>query len=175
MKLPDAESADLVDRWAALLAGLEDDPMSQARQIEWVAKYQVLESLRQRGSLGWDHPKLRAVDLKWTDAEPSRSPFTRLAAHGAVETLFEDREVAWAVEHPPTSTRAYLKGEALWRYPGNVVAANWDSLTLAWNGGQARLSLINPLAGNRTQAEAILAESISAADLVEKLAGVDLS
>jgi proteasome accessory factor A len=173
LRFPDAEAADLIERWSALLDGLRTDPLSLARQVEWVAKYQLLESLRARRGWGWDHPKLRAADLRWTDADPSRSLFARLAARGGVESLFEEREVAWAAAHPPTSTRAYLKGEALSRYPDNVVAAGWDSLTLAWDGGGARLGLLSPLAGRRDQVEALLAEAASARDLVSRLTGVD--
>jgi proteasome accessory factor A len=169
---PDGEAADLIDRWTALLDGLARDPMDLGRQVEWVAKYQLLESLRVRDHLAWDHPKLRAVDLKWTDVEPERSLFARLAAAGAVETMYSDPEVAWAVNHPPDSTRAYLRGEALARHPESVVAAGWDSLTLAWPGGSARLPLPSPAAGRRDQVEAILAEAASGADLAERLAGI---
>ncbi|MDR1187252.1 MAG: proteasome accessory factor PafA2 [Bifidobacteriaceae bacterium] len=171
---PDPEALDLLDRWGRLLDGLSEDPMSVGRQVEWVAKYQLLESLRLRGGLAWDHPKLRAADLKWTEVEPSRSLFARVAGRGAVETLFGERELSWAVAHPPTSTRAYLKGEALSRYPENVVAAGWDSLTLSWADGQTRFGLPSPLAGSRTQVQAVLAEAASAEDLAERLAGVDL-
>ncbi|MDR1442588.1 MAG: proteasome accessory factor PafA2 [Bifidobacteriaceae bacterium] len=174
LPLEDPETRDLMDRWAALLDGLGSDPMTVSRQVEWVAKYQLLESLRQRDGLAWDHPKLRAADLKWTDVNPKRSLFARVMRHAGVETLFEEREIAWAVTHPPTSTRAYLKGEVISRYPDNVVAAGWDSLSLAWPGGQARLNLSSPLAGNRAQIEAVLAESASGPDLVDRLAGVDL-
>jgi proteasome accessory factor A len=171
----DAEGADLLDRWSDLLDKLAADRSSAARQVEWVAKYQLLESLRQRDGLAWDHPKLRAADLKWTDVEPSRSLFARLAERGGVERLFSDEEVAWAVAHPPTSTRAYLNGEAWSRFPDGVGAAGWDSLTLAWPGGAGRIALLSPLAGARSQVEALLAEAASARDLAERLAGVDLA
>jgi proteasome accessory factor A len=174
VELPDREQAELIERWSQLLDGLASDPLSLSRAVEWVAKYQVLESLRQRGGLTWDHPKLRAADLRWTDVDPARSLFSRLEARGAVEKLFDEREVAWAVKHPPTSTRAYLRGEALARYPDSVVSAGWDSLTLAWPDGAARIVLPNPFAGDRSEVEAILAQSASGPDLAEKLAGVDL-
>ncbi|MDR1633802.1 MAG: proteasome accessory factor PafA2 [Bifidobacteriaceae bacterium] len=175
LRFPDQETADLMDRWAALLEGLARDPMEVSRQVEWVAKYRLVESLRERGQLAWDHPKLRALDLRWTDVEPDRSLFTGVVAKGQVETLFEEPELTWAVKHPPTSSRAYLKGEIVSRYPENVIAASWDSITLAWPEGAARVALPSPLAGNRTQVEAVLAEAGSARDLVERLAGVDLA
>ncbi|MDR2566669.1 MAG: proteasome accessory factor PafA2 [Bifidobacteriaceae bacterium] len=175
LKLPDAEAVDLIDRWTALLDGLGDNPLSVARQVEWAAKFRLLESLRERGGLAWDHPKLRAADLRWTDVDPARCLFGRVAQRGEVESLFESPEIDWAVRHPPASTRAYLKGQALARYPDAVVAAGWDSLTLAWSGGQARLALPSPLAGSCLQVEAVLAEAASARDLAERLAGVDLA
>jgi proteasome accessory factor A len=169
-----AESADLLERWSGLLDGLVADPASVARQVEWVAKWQLLEGLRQRGALGWDAPKLRAADLRWTDVDPAASLFRRLETSGAVESLFAEAEIDWAVGHPPTSTRAYLKGEALRRFADQVAAAGWDRLTLAWPGGGARIGLEDPWAGSRDRVEARLAQAASGRDLVELLAGIDL-
>ncbi|MDR2453422.1 MAG: proteasome accessory factor PafA2 [Bifidobacteriaceae bacterium] len=165
-----SEAADLLSRWAGVLDGLEADPAGVARQVEWVAKLQVLEAMRQRGGLGWDAPKLRAADLRWTEVDPATSLFAKLEAAGGVERLFSQDQVEWAVSHPPRSTRAYLKGEALRRFPDGVAAAGWDRLTLAWPGGSASYRLADPLAGAQARVGRALAAADSPQDLAARLA-----
>jgi proteasome accessory factor A len=170
-----AETADLLKRWEALLDGLGREPMGLARQVEWVAKLQVVDGLRERGGLGWDAPKLRAADLRWTDVDPKTSLFARLEGAGAVERLFTEDEITWALGHPPESTRAYLKGRALRRFPEAVVAAGWDRLTLAWPGGSARIALAEPRTGSRPQVGPALEAAANPQDLVQLLDGLAAS
>jgi proteasome accessory factor A len=164
------EALDLLERWSNLLDNLENDPSEAAGQVEWLAKYRLLDSLRMRHQLDWSAAKLRAADIKWTAVDPATSLFSRVEATGAVERLFSDTEVAWAVDHPPESTRAYVKGETLRRFPQAVTAANWDSLTLAWAGGSATIGLSDPLAGRRSQASQLLEAATSAPALAAGLA-----
>ena len=35
----------MLERWEAVLTALEDDPMSLHRELDWVAKYRLLEAL----------------------------------------------------------------------------------------------------------------------------------
>jgi Pup amidohydrolase len=124
----DEETRDVLGRWERLLDGLAEDPMTCARDVEWVAKLRLLDALRRREALGWDHPKLQAVDLQWSDVRPERGLYHRLVAAGAVATLVGQDEVERAVTHPPHDTRAYFRGEVVRRYPENVAAASWDSV-----------------------------------------------
>src|SRR3954453_13749064 len=49
-----AESgAETIRRWEAVLTGLETDPMSLAGQLDWVAKYRMIEGYRDRHGLSW--------------------------------------------------------------------------------------------------------------------------
>jgi proteasome accessory factor A len=166
----DGEAADLLARWTAILDGLETDPASLSGQLEWLAKLQVLEAMRARDGLGWDAPKLRAADLRWTDVDPATSLFAKLEAAGGVERLFTEDQIQWAVSNPPRSTRAYLKGETLRRFPDGVAAAGWDRLTLAWADGSASYWLADPLAGAQAQVGQALAAADSPRDLAARLA-----
>ena len=65
-------------RWEAVLTGLESDPMTLADQLDWVAKYRLLNGYRERHGLGWDDARLAAMDLQYHDLRPERS----LAARG---------------------------------------------------------------------------------------------
>src|SRR6202034_2027314 len=121
-------TADVLDRWESVLNRLADDPMQLSRELDWVAKLELLEGYRTRDSLGWDHPRLQLVDLQYSDVRPDRGLYNRLAARGRMVRLTTERDVLRAVEEPPDDTRAYFRGRCLRKYPDAVAAASWDSV-----------------------------------------------
>jgi Pup amidohydrolase len=145
----DDASRDVLARWDSVLTRLVTDRDSCARDVEWVAKLRLLEGLRRRDSLQWDHPRLRAMDLQWADVRPERSIYQRLLAAGAVERLVTDEEITWAVAHPPKDTRAFFRGEVMARFPSAVSAASWDSVIFDVPGAAAlqRVPMMDPWRG----------------------------
>src|SRR5699024_11563657 len=123
----DPQTTELLHRWADVLDRLGTDVSATAREVEWVAKLQLLEGMRQRHGLDWDSPRLAALDLQWSDLRPEKSIYTRLEQAGQVETLIAPAEVEHAVDHPPQDSRAFFRGEAIRRYGREVPAANWDA------------------------------------------------
>ena len=51
----------VLDRWEAVLHGLESDPQSLASQLDWVAKLRLIEAYRERHSLEWDDSETRCA------------------------------------------------------------------------------------------------------------------
>ena len=49
----DEVTMDVLDRWESVLTRLESDPMSLSRELDWVAKLQILEGYRSRDGLDW--------------------------------------------------------------------------------------------------------------------------
>ncbi len=170
--IPDAETADVLRRWESLLDRLATAPASCAREVEWLAKLRLLEGLRRRDHLAWDHPRLAAVDLQWSDIRPERGLYHRLLAAGAVERLVDDDSVARAAVHPPADTRAYFRGEALARYAEEVSAASWDSIIFDVAGAPTlqRVPMRDPLRGTRAHVGRLLDECRDAGALLEALA-----
>ncbi len=168
---PDEQTADVVARWDSLLTRLADDPASCAREVEWLAKLRLLEGMRRRDRLEWDHPRLAAVDLQWSDVRPERGLYHRLLAAGAVETLVSDEAVAAAVQRPPDDTRAFFRGEAIKRYPGEVSAASWDSVVFDVPGAHSlqRVPMRDPARGTRAHVGALLDASPDARSLLSAL------
>src|SRR5689334_20903059 len=58
----DAMTLDVLDRWESVLTRLADDPMQLSRELDWVAKLELLEGYRRRDGLAWDAPKLQLFD-----------------------------------------------------------------------------------------------------------------
>jgi Pup amidohydrolase len=168
----DPVTADVLDRWEALLATAEVDPRQLAGQVDWATKLDLLEGYRQRHGLGWDHDRLKMVDLQYHDVRRDKGLYQRLAERGRVERLVAESEIAHAVANPPTDTRAWFRGECLRRFRGQIVAAGWDSLIFD-TGADAlqRVPMMEPGRGTREHVGRLLEEVDSAAELLAELTG----
>lgn len=147
----DEDEREVLRTWRRVLDLLREDRDAAAAEVEWLAKLRVLEGLRARHALTWDHPKVQAVDLQWSDVRPERGIYARLRASGAVRTLVTPEEVTRAMLTPPASTRAWLRGEAVRRFPRAVVAAGWDGVVFDLPGQATllRLPMPDPHRGTR--------------------------
>jgi proteasome accessory factor A len=168
---PSPENEVVLIRWEAVLVGLEDDPMSLHRELDWVAKHRLLEGYRERDGLAWSDPKLRLVDLQYHDVRRDRGLYHRLEASGAVERVTTDAEIERAVMEPPEDTRAYFRGRCIERFPEAIAAASWDSLIFD-TGREAlqRVPMREPLRGTREHVEALLeaaADPVTLLDLLQ--------
>jgi Pup amidohydrolase len=164
------DSNAVLERWEATLEALETDPMSLARQLDWVAKLELLEAYRSRDGLAWDHPKLRQVDLQYHDVKRSKGLFHKLDAAGKVERLVSEQEVARAVDHPPEDTRAYFRGESLRRFSDDISAASWDALIFDLGDEPLRkVPTMEPLRGTKAHVEGLFGMSPNAAALLDNL------
>ncbi len=169
----DSETADVLERWESVLDRLERDPMLCARELDWVAKLQLLEGYRSRDGLAWDSPRLQAVDLQYADVRPEKGLYNRLVANGRVERLLGDAEVSAAVSEPPSDTRAYFRGRCLSKYPDAVAAASWDSVIFDLPGRTSlqRVPTLEPLRGSRAHVGELLDRCATAEELVGILTG----
>jgi proteasome accessory factor A len=97
--------------WEHCLTGLEKDPLSLDREVDWVIKYRLIEGYRDRYTVPLTHPKVALIDLQYHDVSQERGLFYRLQNKGLVERVCTDQAIADAVDNPPQTTRARLRGE----------------------------------------------------------------
>jgi proteasome accessory factor A len=162
----EAAGAEVLRRWESVLTTLETDPLSLADQLDWVAKYRVINGYRERHGIGWDDARLAAMDLQYADLRPTKSLFGRLG----VERITEDGEVERAMTEPPADTRAYFRGKCLQKWASEIVAANWDSLVFDIGGDPLRrVPMMEPTRGTEAHVGSLVASCDSAAELLEKL------
>ena len=162
----EAVGTAVLDRWEAVLAGLESDPMTLVHQLDWVAKQHLVEAYRERHGCSWGDGRLRALDLQYHDLRPERSLYARLG----LERLVDDAAVARAVTDPPTRTRAWFRGTCLARWPEAVVTANWDSLVFDLGSDPLRrVPMMDPLRGTAEATGDLLAASTDPSDLLDRL------
>ena len=104
-----------LDMWEHCLKGLESDPFSLSRECDWVAKHQLIEAYRARHSLPLGHPRVALLDLQYHDVNRERGLYYRLEARDRMERTIDEASVADAVNRPPETTRARLRGEFIRR------------------------------------------------------------
>jgi proteasome accessory factor A len=117
-----AETHDLLPQekqalgmWEHVMTGLEHDPFSLGREIDWVTKHNLIEAYRARHDLPLSHPRVALLDLQYHDISRDRSVFYKLQKAGKVERIVTDAAIAEAMETPPQTTRARLRGEFIRR------------------------------------------------------------
>ena len=112
--LTDEEQLAL-DMWEYTLSHLEDDPLKLDRELDWVIKYKLIEAYRERHDLTLSDARVALVDLQYHDVNRERGLFYRMQRKGMVDRVVTDEEISHAVEHPPQTTRARLRGEFIKR------------------------------------------------------------
>ncbi|MGZ5382799.1 MAG: Pup--protein ligase [Acidimicrobiia bacterium] len=100
-----------VEMWEHLLTGLEKDPLTLEREVDWVAKLQLIERYRARWDLSFSDPRIALLDLSYHDVNRDRGLFYLLQRKGMVDRVVTDEAIEQAVVRPPQTTRARLRGE----------------------------------------------------------------
>ncbi len=167
----DAQTLEVLDRWESVLTRLERDPMECARELDWVAKLQLLQQYRDRDGLDWDDAKLHLIDLQYADIRPQKGLYHRLVRLGRMETMVSEQEVTAAMHEPPEDTRAYFRGRCLSKYSDSVAAASWDSVIfdLPGHASLQRVPTIDPLRGSRAHVGDLIDGCDTALTLFERL------
>ncbi|MBA2726405.1 MAG: proteasome accessory factor PafA2 [Actinobacteria bacterium] len=166
----EVHTEDVVERWERVLEGLERDPMSLARELDWVAKLALLEAYRNRDGLEWSHAKLKAIDLQYHDVRQEKGLYYKLLSGGKMSTVVSEEEVAWAIDHPPEDTRAYFRGECLRRFSSQIVSASWDSLVFDTGDDPLRkVPTLEPTRGTKERVAALLDASPDVKTLLDNL------
>lgn len=111
-RTPDPVMDQVVDLWGRTLDAVESGDFSGVdTEIDWVIKRKLLERYQERN--GWDlsHPKLAQIDLAYHDIRRGRGVFDLLSRKGLAARITTDEEIDAAVDTPPQTTRAKLRGE----------------------------------------------------------------
>ena len=166
----DAETKDILEKWADVLDCLERDPMELDRQVDWVMKKALIEGFMERKSLDWAASQVQMLDLQYHDLRPDKGLYYMLERQGRAERMVTDDEILLAVHKPPEDTRAYFRGECLRRYGSAVFGVNWDSISFSVDEEPIkRILMAEPLKGSKAHVQDLLDRSKTAAELVKNL------
>ena len=145
---PNEEMARVVDLWGRVLDAIATQDFSGVdTEIDWVIKRKLLTQFKDRLGCGWDHPKLAQIDLTYHDINPDRGLFYVLERKGLAARWIDDTAIEEAVDNPPATTRATIRGEFLTAVRERGLAHNVDWVHLKVNRPEPRtVELQDPFA-----------------------------
>jgi proteasome accessory factor A len=106
----DDESLRVAGEWRRILVALRDEPMTLGRELDWVAKYRLIEAYRAKHDLPLSHAKVAMLDLAYHDVTRDRGLYYLLERQGRVRRVLDDPTIQAAKDEPPPTTRAALRG-----------------------------------------------------------------
>ncbi|MGL3807194.1 Pup--protein ligase [Paeniglutamicibacter sp. R2-26] len=102
----------VLDLWERTLDAVESGNFSAIdTEIDWAIKHKLLSGYATRHNLGLDSHRMAQLDLTYHDIDTKRGLFHLLRNRGQAATVVEERDIAYAVDNPPQSTRAKLRGD----------------------------------------------------------------
>jgi proteasome accessory factor A len=123
----------VLDLWERALDAVESGDYSGIdTEIDWAIKRRFLSRYAERNGLDWGSARVAQLDLSYHDITPGRGLFTLLQSRGAAARFLDDAAIRHAVDHPPASTRAALRGRFIRaaRRAGQEYSVDWTHLKL---------------------------------------------
>jgi proteasome accessory factor A len=102
---------EIAGMWEHAITNLEHNPDNLERQIDWVAKRNLIDRYRARHNLSLAHPRIGQMDLAYHDVNRRRGLYYLMEARGGAERKCFEEDIERATQEPPPTTRARLRGE----------------------------------------------------------------
>ncbi len=149
---------DIVRKWETILNQLEEDPMQLSRQIDWVIKKDLMMSYMEKKDCGWDDPRILLMDLQYHDVSRSRGLYYVLEKMDMVEKVVEEEDIQSAMNEPPQTTRAKIRGDFIRfaREKNRSYTVDWTYLKL--NGyWEETILCMDPFSSSDRRVEELIA------------------
>ena len=109
---PDPEMDMVVDLWGRMLDAVEADDFAKVdTEVDWVIKRKLFQRYQDKYSMELSDPKIAQLDLAFHDIKRGRGVFDVLMRKGLVARATTDEAIKTAVNEPPQTTRAKLRGD----------------------------------------------------------------
>ena len=109
---PNAQIEQVVDLWGRQLDAVESQDFAKVdTEIDWVIKRKLFQRYQDRYNMELSDPKIAQLDLAYHDIKRGRGVFDLLQRKGLAARITTDEEIDEAVNTPPQTTRAKLRGE----------------------------------------------------------------
>jgi proteasome accessory factor A len=108
----DATTERVLELWERTLKAVDTGDLTLVeREIDWVAKYQLIERYRAKHDMPLSAPRVAQLDLAYHDVNRRRGLYYLLERRGAMERVTTDLKIFEAKSVPPQTTRARLRGD----------------------------------------------------------------
>ncbi|MEE4025699.1 Pup--protein ligase [Gordonia sp. PKS22-38] len=109
---PDPEMDQVVDLWGRMLDAVESSDFAKVdTEVDWVIKRKLFQRYQDRYSMELSDPKIAQLDLAFHDIKRGRGVFDVMLRKGLVARATTDEAIKTAVNEPPQTTRAKLRGD----------------------------------------------------------------
>ncbi len=109
---PTPQIEQVVDLWGRQLDAVESQDFAKVdTEIDWVIKRKLFQRYQDRYNMELSDPKISQLDLAYHDIKRGRGVFDLLQRKGLATRVTTDEEIEDAVNTPPQTTRAKLRGE----------------------------------------------------------------
>lgn len=106
----DDDAKLVITEWRRVLEALEHDPMTLGMELDWVAKYRMIDAYRARHDLPLGSPKVAMLDLAYHNVARERGLYYLLERQGRVRRMLDEEAITVAKTEAPANTRAALRG-----------------------------------------------------------------
>ncbi|WP_394277470.1 proteasome accessory factor PafA2 family protein [Luteococcus sp.] len=97
--------------WGRVLDAIADDALHRVEaEVDWVAKWRLLTAQARRHRMAEDDPRLAQLDLAWHDIVAGQGLARLAEQRGQLARWDGSDDALAAVDSPPQSTRARLRG-----------------------------------------------------------------
>ena len=161
---------EVLVRWESVLETLDRDPSKLDGEIDWVAKYALIESYMDRKHCSWQDPRIAMMDLQYHDIRPSKGLYFSLERAGKVERLTHTEEIQRAKQTAPAQTCAFFRGACLQRFPQQIYGMSWTSVLLETADSTIkRIPLMDPYRGTQSLTHELFQDIDSVDQLLSRL------
>jgi proteasome accessory factor A len=130
--------------WEDVLNDLERDVLLCRDRVDWVAKKELLETLRRSEKLSWNDPWLQAIDLEYHNIAPDSGLYYELLRQGSMRRFVSETQIKEAIFSPPANTRAYFRGRSVARFNSQIRSIQWDEIVFSNGALSHRIQLAQP-------------------------------
>ncbi|HTP42879.1 MAG TPA: proteasome accessory factor PafA2 family protein [Nitrospiria bacterium] len=94
-----------------MLDRLDEEPMELGRTMDWIIKLRLMNSSMSKKGCTWDDPRIALADLQYHDVDRKRGLFYLMERDRQIDRLTTDEEIERAMNTPPQTTRAKVRGD----------------------------------------------------------------
>jgi proteasome accessory factor A len=165
----DKETDWVLHEWESVLDQLERDFTLLVNRLDWVAKYQMLQSFIEAEKLSWRDEALLSLDLEYHNINPEVGLFYALQEQGAIDRIVSEQEITKAMLHAPSDTRACIRGDCVRQFSDSIEALNWGRLWLKHENQIVELSLRNAFGHRVGELSGYVKNSSTVGELAHKI------
>ncbi|GAA2247938.1 Pup--protein ligase [Rarobacter faecitabidus] len=101
-----------IELWERGLDALETGDLSRVEsELDWAIKLSVIRRYQERTGADLADPRIARLDLAYHDIDSERGLYSKLVKSGLVRTMVSPEEITAAIDTPPQTTRARLRGD----------------------------------------------------------------